>query len=292
MNNLTKTIRPSAEQYRQAMLSLRENGKINEKIMEMLKFHYFSKNHTVTFTQLACAANYANYGNANIDYGKFGHKLGDAIDMEFSPSKVRNGEPFYCSAIGIAIERRGNEEFKLKMHQEVVEALNQLGWFGSTDVSIDGNENSTEAQNPTAPPDEPPESDDEECWAQIKTRRGQPKFREMLLNAYECKCAITGTAIVDLLEAAHIIPHAEGANYRTRNGLLLRADIHTLFDLKLLSIDQYMRVHLSKALRNTTEYGYLHGKKINLPASSEACPDHTALERRHNRFLDAEKNRS
>lgn len=292
MNNSTKTIRPSVEKYRQAMLSLRENGKINEKVMEMLKFHYFSKNHTATFTQLARAANYKNYGNANIQYGKFGHKLGDAIDMKFSPSKVRDGEPFYCSAIGIGIEGGKNEDFRLKMHHEVVEALNLLGWFGSTDISIDGNENSTGTQKDTAHQDESPGADDEECWVQIKSRRGQPKFREMLLNAYECKCAITGTAIVDLLEAAHIIPHTEGTNYRTRNGLLLRADIHTLFDLKLLSIDQYMRVHLSKILRNSTEYGYLHGKKLNLPASSEACPDHTALERRHNRFLDAEKNRS
>lgn len=65
-------------------------------------------------------------------------------------------------------------------------------------------------------------------------RRGQEKFRKDLINAYKSRCAVTGCNIVEILEAAHIIPYRGEHTNRCNNGLLLRADIHTLFDLGLL----------------------------------------------------------
>jgi putative restriction endonuclease len=75
----------------------------------------------------------------------------------------------------------------------------------------------------------------------IRIRRGQPRFREELMNAYEGRCAITGCAIADVLEAAHITPYAGSQDNHVSNGLLLRADLHTLFDCGLIAIDPATR---------------------------------------------------
>lgn len=71
----------------------------------------------------------------------------------------------------------------------------------------------------------------------IKLRRGQQSFRKKLLEKYNRKCVITGCKVVDILEAAHIKPYRGENDHHQNNGLLLRADIHTLFDLNLISIN-------------------------------------------------------
>lgn len=127
---------------------------------------------------------------------------------------------------------------------------------------------------------------DKRQLAAINIRRGQPEFREKLLAAWERRCVVTGSRIVGLLEAAHITPHADGADYRTSNGLLLRADIHTLYDLGLLSIDQHMRVHLAEELQQS-EYVQYRGRQIDRqPARSADAPSRDALGRRHAAFLE------
>jgi predicted restriction endonuclease len=70
----------------------------------------------------------------------------------------------------------------------------------------------------------------------IAQRRGQPKFRKDLLEAYGYHCAITGCDAEEALEAAHITPYCETGVNAIYNGLLLQADIHTLFDLSLITI--------------------------------------------------------
>jgi hypothetical protein len=84
----------------------------------------------------------------------------------------------------------------------------------------------------------------------IKERRGQNDFRARLLVAYGRRCCISGCRVEALLEAAHIRPHAEEPNYDTRNGLLLRADLHTLYDLHLLGVDEHGRVVLSPEVKD------------------------------------------
>jgi hypothetical protein len=88
-------------------------------------------------------------------------------------------------------------------------------------------------------------SEDSVRYGAIKARRGQADFRNRLLNAYGRRCCISGCRVEALLEAAHIRPHAEIPNYDTRNGLLLRTDLHTLFDLHLLGVDEFGNVILS-----------------------------------------------
>lgn len=98
------------------------------------------------------------------------------------------------------------------------------------------------------------------------------------------KCEVTGTRIVELLEAAHIVPHADGANYNTYNGLLLRADIHTLYDLNLLSIDENLQIHLAPSIKDSKEYGIYDGKSIKAVNLTNPSPE--AVEYRHARFLE------
>jgi hypothetical protein len=128
--------------------------------------------------------------------------------------------------------------------------------------------------------DEAIESDEDERQQRaIKTRRGQARFREALMLAYKRRCAISRCAVEELLEAAHIRPHSEQTDYAVTNGLLLRSDLHTLFDLKLLAIDDRYRVRLSEKLRNS-EYWKYQGQDIAAPDRLSDNPDRDALTRR------------
>lgn len=115
----------------------------------------------------------------------------------------------------------------------------------------------------------------------IAVRRGQPTFRESLLEAYRRSCAVTGTAVEEVLEAAHIRPYLGGQTQRVDNGLLLRADIHTLFDLyRLTVLTSGGVVSVDPALRGT-DYGQLDGVRARLPEGSGERP-HEAFLRWHN----------
>ena len=139
--------------------------------------------------------------------------------------------------------------------------------------------------------DHSPGADDLRRLGAIKVRRGQAEFRASLIGAYDGRCAVTGSRIVDLLEAAHILPHAEGTDYSVSNGLLLRADIHTLYDLLLLSIDERYRVHLSTAIE-MSEYRRHHGMDLlTLPKTLGQQPSAPNLHARHLRFLAEEARR-
>jgi predicted restriction endonuclease len=94
--------------------------------------------------------------------------------------------------------------------------------------------------------------------------------------------AITGCDAQEALEAAHIIPYCETENNHPSNGLLLRADLHTLFDLDLIAINpETMQVHLAPSLR-PTDYGRLHGKSVQLPKNKAYFPRKDALQWRCN----------
>ena len=122
----------------------------------------------------------------------------------------------------------------------------------------------------------PKKSNDERIPRDVLTRRGQPAFRKALLGAYNCQCAVSGCNDEAVLEAAHIIAHAESQDYRTENGLLLRADIHTLFDIHLLSIDPSSgEVVVSSELGET--YQAFAGRKIRLPESPLNWPNPLSL---------------
>jgi putative restriction endonuclease len=114
----------------------------------------------------------------------------------------------------------------------------------------------------------------------IVQRRGQPEFRAKLIEAYEGRCAITGYSAIDALEAAHIVAYKGPETNYVSNGLLLRADVHTLLDVGLIAIDpREMKVIVAPELADT-KYGALAGVKLRLPRDRRNWPSLAALEER------------
>lgn len=118
----------------------------------------------------------------------------------------------------------------------------------------------------------------EKIAAAIVRRRGQAKFRAMLMKAYSGQCVISECKVAAVLEAAHIKPYLGEHTNVVQNGLLLRADLHTLFDLKLLSIDPRTRsVMIDSSLRNS-EYWAYHERPLAHPLSPGDAPSLDCLE--------------
>lgn len=142
-----------------------------------------------------------------------------------------------------------------------------------------------EAQGKFDPTDQ---SDDREReFAEIALRRGREKFRGALLRAYQNKCAITGCDAPPSLEAAHILPYRGKKSDNVANGLLLRSDVHTLFDLDLIGIrPRGGRIVLAKSLLGTS-YESLSGKQMTFPADTAKYPNARALAKRWKDFQDA-----
>lgn len=97
---------------------------------------------------------------------------------------------------------------------------------------------------------------------QIRARRGQQLFRDRLLEIFRGRCVITDCEIVDLLEAAHIYPYRSQRDNHASNGLLLRADIHTLFDLHLVAIDPSTLAVCLHPVLHKSEYRGLAGHSL------------------------------
>jgi len=112
----------------------------------------------------------------------------------------------------------------------------------------------------------------------ITKRRGQPKMRQSLLAAYDHTCAVTGCNSPDALEAAYIIPFRGKYTHHSSNGLLLRADIHTLFDLGKIAVDtRTMTLVISDELLDTS-YRILAGRPLKYPKEDAQRPSTEALD--------------
>ena len=95
-----------------------------------------------------------------------------------------------------------------------------------------------------------------------RVRKGQPAFRKNLLAAYGKKCAISGWGPVEVLEATHIVPHAKTGINELDNGLLIRGDLHSLFDANLLRINpESLTIVIDDSLAETP-YWDLNGKNL------------------------------
>jgi hypothetical protein len=118
----------------------------------------------------------------------------------------------------------------------------------------------------------------ERIIAAVVRRQGQPAFRGRLLKLYRGRCAVSGCDVEAVLEAAHIIPYRGPRTDHPSNGLLLRADLHTLFDLGLLAVDtQTMKVLVARALQDTC-YGKYAGKPLTVPEDENGRPSRDALD--------------
>ena len=113
-------------------------------------------------------------------------------------------------------------------------------------------------------------------------RVGQQAFKAVVMDAYHRQCAITGTHIPPVLQAAHVRPVAAGGEHRLDNGLLLRSDVHTMFDRGYLGVDAQYRLRVSPRLReefgNGEQFYKRAGQVIELPARRADRPNHEFLE--------------
>jgi putative restriction endonuclease len=110
----------------------------------------------------------------------------------------------------------------------------------------------------------------------IAPRLGQATFRVAVTEAYRRSCAVTGEHSLPALEAAHIQSYASEGPHEVRNGLLLRADLHRLFDRGYLTVTPQHRLEVSSRLRadfsNGRSYYPLHGSALQLPPSLDHHP--------------------
>jgi predicted restriction endonuclease len=96
------------------------------------------------------------------------------------------------------------------------------------------------------------------------TRQGQQIFREKLFRIYGTNCMLSGCKINEAIEASHINPYRGKNDNHARNGLLLRRDLHAIFDANLLGIHpDTMKVSLHPSIENS-EYKLFNGKQINI----------------------------
>jgi putative restriction endonuclease len=124
----------------------------------------------------------------------------------------------------------------------------------------------------------------------ITPRLGQGAFRIAVTEAYGRQCAISDGKVLPALDAAHIRPYADGGEHKKSNGILLRKDIHCVFDAGYATIDRNHRFVVSNKVKevfdNGDEYRRLHGKVLRLPSRTSDYPDPDSLRwHNDNRFL-------
>ena len=116
----------------------------------------------------------------------------------------------------------------------------------------------------------------------IYPRIGQGTFKVLVTEAYHRRCAVTGEKTLPVLEAAHIKPYSQEGPHSINNGLLLRKDLHALFDRGYITIDENLHIEVSKRIKedygNGRDYYAYHGKKLAV------IPD-TVYERPDPKFL-------
>ncbi len=117
----------------------------------------------------------------------------------------------------------------------------------------------------------------ERIIASITRRRGQTAFRDALIESYASRCAITSCDAVEALEAAHIIPYRGEATNHPTNGMLLRADVHLLFDLGLIAVDTTTMTVLVSPKLCGTSYMDLAAKQVRMPLHAGFAPSKEAL---------------
>jgi putative restriction endonuclease len=116
----------------------------------------------------------------------------------------------------------------------------------------------------------------------VAPRLGQGAFRVLVTDAYDRRCAMTHEKALPVLQAAHINPYAQGGPHQVSNGLLLRSDVHTLFDRGYITVDSSeMRIVVSRRIHeefdNGKDYYRLHGKRLSVPSDTQALPSHENL---------------
>ena len=122
-----------------------------------------------------------------------------------------------------------------------------------------------------------------------RPRIGQGAFQTLVINAYHRRCSMTGEKTLPALEAAHIRAYSEDGPHSISNGLLLRADIHKLFDKHYITITTDLKIEVSKRIHekfeNGRDYYKLHGQNLAvLPINSNDLPSKQYIDWHNQKF--------
>ena len=119
----------------------------------------------------------------------------------------------------------------------------------------------------------------------VLPRLGKGSFRLIVTDSYDRRCAFTNSPVLHVLEAAHIRPYSSGGAHAPTNGILLRQDLHTLFDRGYMTVTPSHQIEVSSRIReefhNGKEYYKLHGEIMRLPRYGDRQPSPDLL-RWHN----------
>lgn len=106
-----------------------------------------------------------------------------------------------------------------------------------------------------------------------RVRLGQSAFRVLIMDAYARRCSVSGERTLPALEAAHIKPYDKSGPHYVSNGLLLRADIHKLFDKGYLTLTKRFNIEVSGRIKeefdNGRDYYKYHGESLKYLPSRE-----------------------
>ena len=124
----------------------------------------------------------------------------------------------------------------------------------------------------------------------VRPRLGQSAFRLLVTDTYHRRCAVTQERTLPALDTAHIRPYAEGGMHEVSNGLLLRRDLHSLFDRGYVTVTPELRFEVSRRIKeefeNGRDYYALHGRQVHVPAGLTARPAAAMLTwHNENRYL-------
>ena len=116
----------------------------------------------------------------------------------------------------------------------------------------------------------------------VLPRLGQGAFRVMVTDAYDRRCVVTNERTLPVLEAAHIKPYRLVGRHEVSNGLLLRSDLHTLFDRGYVTVTPAMRLRVSRRIHeefeNGRDYYALDGHEVRVPIAPHLSPSPELLE--------------
>ncbi|OMP75797.1 HNH endonuclease [[Flexibacter] sp. ATCC 35208] len=224
--------------------------------------------------------NYDNHWegeNMLVWYGKNESHVGQNTIQEMLSRKVpvhiftreQDRSPFLYRGWGIAI--RHEKTTPVQIVWDIIQPLGEKG----TDEEIEELITHTEAPNDVV----------KKMVANIKRlRTGQKALKDGLMKLYEGRCCITGSSIEELLIACHVEPHKEKGNNHSTNGLLMRADLHILFDADLIGIEpDTLKVRIGNKLKGG-EYEYLDGILLR-QRRDRMRPDRDALAKRWKKFI-------
>lgn len=242
----------SVSQFLAALRGL--EPKLTQAQKEMLLGHVNARDHEISMGRLAALAGYSTFEAANVQYGRIGSLLAEALDIHGLSQKTQM----------IGTSSRNNDDaghWQWKMRPALAEALKQL-WPTSVfqkpeelvaAAEIDADPCSNELR-PT------------ERATLVQARIGQGSYRKKLFELWEGRCAVTGCDVAEVLIASHAKPWSDSTNEERLdpfNGFLLAASVDRLFDKGLISFaddglimvsnqltdDQLRALSLSRATR-------------------------------------------